>query len=62
MNFPDAATEIAYLTDLQQHYQQKADELMKKEYFRKQDIEYVQAYSSLAESAKEVAELIKGGV
>lgn len=61
MNFPDAATEIAYLEDCANYYQSKADELMKKEFFKKEEIYAYQTISQLAESAKEAAELVRGG-
>lgn len=62
MNFPTKKDEIAYLTDLQNHYQAKSDELMKKEFFKKEEIYAYQTISQLAESAREVAELVRGGV
>jgi len=59
MNFPTKEDEIAYLEDCANFYQSKADELMKKTQFKIADVNRVQLYTSIADSAKELAEELK---
>lgn len=59
MNFPSIKDELALLSDLASHYQSQAEAIMHKPFVRKNEFEKYQAISALADSAKELACLIR---
>jgi len=59
IHFDTPETERAYLLDLHSFYTTQSEAIMQKPSFCKQDIEKYQSISALADSAKELAELIR---
>lgn len=57
ITFPDKATERAYMLDLIEYANSKAESVKGKKFFDKQDLEVYQTYSGLADAAREVVEL-----